>query len=63
MPSLKAFFTNMSAPVPWPKKIWLVIRNSAIKIGRRRNCCGHHGEPGCCASSGTTNTGEHSPAH
>lgn len=47
MPGLRSFFTNMSAPMPWPTKIRLLLRNNFIKIKTRRNCCGHHGEPGC----------------
>lgn len=47
MPSLKSFFTNMSAPMPWHTKIRLLLRNNFIKIKTGKNCCGHHGEPGC----------------
>ncbi|ADJ26490.1 conserved hypothetical protein [Dehalogenimonas lykanthroporepellens BL-DC-9] len=47
MPSLKAFFTNMSVPMPWYRKIYLVFRNNGIKLVKRQSCCGHHGEPGC----------------
>ncbi len=47
MPSLKAFLTNMSAPMPLHRKIYLLFRNSAIKIVKRQHCCGHPGEPGC----------------
>ncbi len=47
MPSLKSFFTNMSAPMPLYKKIYLVFRNSAIKILKGQSCCGHYGQPGC----------------
>jgi len=48
MPTIRAFFTNMSVKMPLPKKIYLVLRNYGIKIVRRQNCCGHPGEPGCC---------------
>jgi predicted DCC family thiol-disulfide oxidoreductase YuxK len=48
MPSLKAFFTNMSLPMPFHKRIYLVFRNNLIKIRKRQDCCGHQGEPGCC---------------
>jgi len=47
MPSLKAFFTNMSAPMPWHRKIKLLLRNNYLKFKTRKNCCGHSGEPGC----------------
>jgi hypothetical protein len=46
-PSLRAFFTNLSAPMPLGRKIKLLLRNNAIKIVRRQDCCGHPGEPGC----------------
>ena len=47
MPRLPAFFTNMSAPMPLRRKLYLVFRNNYIKISKRQNCCGHPGEPGC----------------
>jgi len=47
MPSLKAFFTNMSAPMPLRRKMYLVLRNNLTKIWKRQSCCGHIGEPGC----------------
>jgi len=47
MPSVKAFFTNMSVHLPIHKKLYLVFRNNAIKIIKRQACCGHPGEPGC----------------
>ncbi|MFH1652307.1 MAG: hypothetical protein ABID87_09455 [Chloroflexota bacterium] len=45
MPS--AFLTNLSAPMPWRRKIYLLFRNNLIKIRKRQDCCGHPGEPGC----------------
>lgn len=48
MPSLRAFFSNMSAPMPFYRKLHLVFRNNLIKIWKRQDCCGHPGEPGCC---------------
>ena len=47
MPSLRAFFTNMSAPMPLHRKLYLVFRNNYIKIRHGQSCCGHPGEPGC----------------
>ena len=47
MPSLRAFFTNMSAPMPLTTKLRLLLRNSLTKLTHRRSCCGHPGEPGC----------------
>jgi hypothetical protein len=46
-PSARAFFTNLRAPMPWWKKIWLLFRNNAKKIATLSDCCGHPGEPGC----------------
>ncbi len=43
----RAFFSNLSAPMPWRRKIHLLLRNNAIKIWKRQHCCGHPGEPGC----------------
>lgn len=46
-PSIGDFFTNLSGPQPLSKKIRLLLRNNAIKIRNRQDCCGHPGEPGC----------------
>jgi hypothetical protein len=46
-PSVRDFFTNMNAPMPLPRKLYLLLRNLGIRFVRRSNCCGHHGEPGC----------------
>lgn len=40
-------FTNMGAPMTLPKKVALVLRNFWLKAYRRRDCCGHQGQPGC----------------
>jgi hypothetical protein len=42
-----AIFTNMSAPMPLHRKLYLVFRNNWIKFSKHQSCCGHHGEPGC----------------
>lgn len=42
-----AFFTNMQAPMPFRRKLYLLFRNNYIKIARHQTCCGHPGEPGC----------------
>jgi hypothetical protein len=47
MPALRAFITNMSAPMPFPRKVYLLFRNNFIKITKKQSCCGHPGEPGC----------------
>jgi len=47
MPDVRAFFGNMSTPMPLYRKIYLVFRNNLIKLVKRQSCCGHPGEPGC----------------
>ena len=47
VPVLRDFFTNMSAPMPLQRKLYLVLRNNWIKARHRQACCGHPGEPGC----------------
>jgi len=46
-PNIRAFFTNMKVPMPFTRKLYLLVRNNALKIIKRKNCCGNHGEPGC----------------
>lgn len=46
-PSIRDFFTNLSGPLPVSEKIRLLLRNNALKIRNRQDCCGHPGEPGC----------------
>lgn len=46
-PGIREFLTNLSGPMPLGKKISLLLRNNAVKIKNRRDCCGHPGEPGC----------------
>jgi hypothetical protein len=46
-PDIKAFFTNLQAPMPLYRKVWLLFRNNLKKIMTMRSCCGHPGEPGC----------------
>lgn len=43
----KAFVSNLLVPMPLHRKIYLIVRNSLIKIVKRQQCCGHHGQPGC----------------
>lgn len=38
---------NLKSSMPFARKLWLIMRNSAMKIIRMRSCCGHPGEPGC----------------
>jgi hypothetical protein len=46
-PGIRDFFSNLSGTAPLREKISLFIRNNAIKIKNRQDCCGHPGEPGC----------------
>lgn len=46
-PNVRSFLTNLKTPIPWPKKVWLLVRNNWIKIRHAHSCCGHPGEPGC----------------
>jgi hypothetical protein len=46
-PDVKAVMDNLRKPIPFVKKIGLIIKNSALKIIRLKGCCGHPGEPGC----------------
>lgn len=46
-PSIKDFFSNLKVPMTLSRKISLFLRNNAIKLVKRQNCCGHTDEPGC----------------
>ncbi len=45
--SLRNVFTNLDAPMPLPRKLWLLARNISLRAVRLQSCCGHPGEPGC----------------
>ncbi len=45
--SLRGAFTNMHVPMPLRRKLFLMARNSWIKVRTGSSCCGHPGEPGC----------------
>jgi hypothetical protein len=47
MSSLRAFFSNLAAPMPLHRKIHLLFRNNFIKMSKGQSYCGHPGEPGC----------------
>ena len=38
---------NLRQPMPLKRKLRLLLRNNWIKIRKRQDCCGNHGEPGC----------------
>lgn len=44
---MNPFLANLLAPMPIHKKLYLVLRNTMIKVTKRQTCCGHAGEPGC----------------
>lgn len=46
-PKIRSFLTNLQVEMPISKKIYKLFRNNLIKIYKMKNCCGHHGEPGC----------------
>ena len=47
-PSLSALIANLrDYDAPLATKLRLALRNTAIKVRQRSNCCGHPGEPGC----------------
>jgi hypothetical protein len=42
------FFTNWREyDAPLPTKLSLTVRNWGLRVGRRKFCCGHPGQPGC----------------
>jgi len=41
------FILNLRVKMPLCRKLYLVLRNTGIKIRKRQDCCGHPGEPGC----------------
>lgn len=46
-PNLQAVIENLRHPMPWGRKLRLVVRNNWIKLRTRSDCCGNYGEPGC----------------
>jgi hypothetical protein len=47
MPSLKAMFSNLGAPMPLGRKVQRLVANNWTKIRTGSTCCGHPGEPEC----------------
>ena len=45
--TLSETLENLRKPVPYRRKIRLVLRNNWLKLRTRSGCCGNHGEPGC----------------
>jgi len=47
-PSLRAAWRNFwRSDVPFVERVAIAARNNAIKVRTARECCGHHGDPGC----------------
>jgi hypothetical protein len=46
-PDPKAFVDNLKGPMPFQRKLYLLLRNNVRKIVTTKSCCGHPGEPGC----------------
>jgi hypothetical protein len=47
-PSLGAVFSNWATyDAPFAAKLRMVVSNNLIKLRKRQNCCGNHGQPGC----------------
>ncbi len=44
---LADYLANLQAPIPLPRKVWLVVRNLSRRAVSGEMCCGHAGEPGC----------------
>jgi hypothetical protein len=47
MPSLRAVFANLGAPMPLDRKLQRLVVNNWTKLRNRSASRGHHGEPGC----------------
>ncbi len=46
-PSLERVLENLRQPMPFGRKVRLVIGNTLRKMIRLRSCCGRPGQPGC----------------
>jgi len=47
-PSLSAALSNWSTyDAPFGTKLRMALSNNLIKIRKRQDCCGNHGQPGC----------------
>jgi hypothetical protein len=48
---MRNYFTNLEAPMPLSRKVWLLARNNFLRgyriVTLQGSCCGHPGEPGC----------------
>jgi hypothetical protein len=47
-PSLRAVFANWHTyDAPFGTKLRMVAANNLVKVRKRQDCCGNHGQPGC----------------
>lgn len=47
-PDPQAFRDNWrNSELPFMERLRVALRNNAIKLRNRSDCCGNHGEPGC----------------
>ncbi|MCI0396131.1 MAG: hypothetical protein L0332_16800 [Chloroflexi bacterium] len=44
---MRNVFTNLNAPMPLPRKVYVLTRNITRRAITLSGCCGHPGEPGC----------------
>ncbi|GEM_PF-805779 len=60
VPSIGAFFANFHTyDAPFHVKLRMAFSNNLIKMRTRANCCGNHGQPGCCATGSCSIGPEH----
>jgi hypothetical protein len=43
----RGYLANLRQPMPWWRKLYVVVRNMWLRVLRMDTCCGHPGEPGC----------------
>jgi hypothetical protein len=46
-PSPNAFIRNLQQPMPFARKVTLLVKNGTLKVVRLKSCCGNYGQPGC----------------
>ena len=51
-PNLRDLFNNWAdSELPRPARLRVAAANMLIKLRTRSNCCGNHGDPGCCIAT------------
>ncbi|MFO7605974.1 MAG: hypothetical protein R6W72_06725 [Desulfurivibrionaceae bacterium] len=46
-PESNKAFANLARPMPWRRKLHLILVNNFRKLRKRQVCCGNPGQPGC----------------